>query len=279
MDVCEWVPTQRVDTAGPVRHGRGSTGIAPRRVTRLALRLCPYERGRNRRHLASVRIAGNGQQRHRGQTAARSAGAHGYADARRAEVRRLHLSAGLLGPHCGRAGTVPARRGPSGPDELEELLPARASRGGHVPLVQDPQVHYELGRCRGALGAARSFLDETVGEVWNGICSGSPATDADQQRLRLAMQHAMSAGLDAIDVAYRFAGTSVLGRKRAAALFSRPARGEDPFRVQSRGLSQDGPQRPGCRLAQLGSGRDWAPGRLRLDPRATRGRAAPARVS
>ncbi len=100
-------------------------------------------------------------------------------------------------------------------DELEELLPARASRGGHVPLVQDPQVHYELGRCRGALGAARSFLDETVGEVWNGICSGSPATDADQQRLRLAMQHAMTAGLDAIDVAYRFAGTSVLGRKSA----------------------------------------------------------------
>ena len=124
-------------------------------------------------------------------------------------------------------------------DELEELLPARAARGGHVPLVQDPQVHYELGRCRGALGAARSFLDETVGEVWNGICSGSPATDADQQRLRLAMQHAMTAGLDAIDVAYRFAGTSVLGRRaRCSVVFATCTRRGPISRSVSRSIAR-----------------------------------------
>jgi alkylation response protein AidB-like acyl-CoA dehydrogenase len=98
-------------------------------------------------------------------------------------------------------------------DELEALLPTKVARGGQTPLVQDPQVQYEIGRCRGALGAARSFLDDAVGQAWNRICAGDPASDADQQRLRLAMQHAMTVSLETIDVAYRFAGTSVLGRQ------------------------------------------------------------------
>jgi alkylation response protein AidB-like acyl-CoA dehydrogenase len=100
-------------------------------------------------------------------------------------------------------------------DELEALLPTRVPRGGQTPLAQDPQVHYEIGRCRGALGAARSFLDDMVGQVWDQICAGIPASDTDQQRLRLAMQHAMTVGLDAIDTAFRFAGTSVLSRQSA----------------------------------------------------------------
>jgi alkylation response protein AidB-like acyl-CoA dehydrogenase len=98
-------------------------------------------------------------------------------------------------------------------DELQEVLPTRVARGGYTPPVQDPQVHYELGRCRGALAAARSFLDDAVGQVWSRISAGAPASDADQCHLRLAMQHAMTVGLEVIDVAYRFAGTSVLGRK------------------------------------------------------------------
>jgi indole-3-acetate monooxygenase len=100
-------------------------------------------------------------------------------------------------------------------DELEELLPTKVARPGYTPLVQDPQVHYEIGRCRGELGAARSFLDDAVGKVWDGICAGAPASEADQQRLRLAMMHAMSVSLETIDVAFRFAGTSVLGRQSA----------------------------------------------------------------
>jgi hypothetical protein len=76
-------------------------------------------------------------------------------------------------------------------------------------------VHYEIGRCHGALAAARSFLDDAVGQVWGVICAGSAASEADQQRLRLAMEHAMTVALDTIDVAFRFAGTSGLGRQSA----------------------------------------------------------------
>ena len=100
-------------------------------------------------------------------------------------------------------------------DELEELLPTKVARGGYTPLVEDPQVHYEIGRCRAALGAARSFLDDAVGQVWDRICAGAPASEADQQRLRLTMMHSMTVSLETIDVAYRFAGTSVLGRQSA----------------------------------------------------------------
>src|SRR5262249_12812047 len=91
----------------------------------------------------------------------------------------------------------------------------KVARGGHTPASQDPQVHYEIGRCRGALRASRSFLDDELGQVWDSVCAGSPASEADQQRLRLAMEHAMTASLDAIDVAFRFAGTSGLGRQSA----------------------------------------------------------------
>jgi alkylation response protein AidB-like acyl-CoA dehydrogenase len=100
-------------------------------------------------------------------------------------------------------------------DELEALLPTKVARGGHTPLVEDAQVHYEIGRCRGALGAGRSFLDEAIGQAWDRICAGVPASEADQDRLRLAMQHAMTVALETIDVAYRFAGSSVLGRQSA----------------------------------------------------------------
>jgi indole-3-acetate monooxygenase len=100
-------------------------------------------------------------------------------------------------------------------DELEVLLPTKVARGGYTPLVQDPQVHYELGRCRGALRAARSFLDEAIGQAWDQVSAGAPASEADQQHLRLAMQHGMTVALDAIDVAFRFAGTSVLPRQSA----------------------------------------------------------------
>ena len=100
-------------------------------------------------------------------------------------------------------------------EELEALLPTKAARGGHMPVSEDPQVHYEIGRCHGALAAARSFLDDAVGQVWGGICAGSAASEADQQRLRLAMEHAMTVTLDTIDVAFRFAGTSGLGRQSA----------------------------------------------------------------
>ena len=51
-------------------------------------------------------------------------------------------------------------------DELEELLPARASRGGHVPLVQDPQVHYETRPLPGCAGS-RPVVPRRDG--WGGV--------------------------------------------------------------------------------------------------------------
>jgi alkylation response protein AidB-like acyl-CoA dehydrogenase len=100
-------------------------------------------------------------------------------------------------------------------EELEALLPTKVARPGHTPISEDPQVLYEIGRCHGALAAARSFLDDSLGQVWDGICAGSAASEADQQRLRLAMEHTMTVALDAIDVAFRFAGTSGLSRQSA----------------------------------------------------------------
>jgi len=95
-------------------------------------------------------------------------------------------------------------------DELEEVLRNEPERPGRAHNRTDPQVHFELGRARAALLAARAGLDDAVGTAWDGVLAGRPAGEPEHDRLALAMHHTLATCLDAVDVAYRFAPSGVV---------------------------------------------------------------------
>lgn len=95
-------------------------------------------------------------------------------------------------------------------DELEVLLPQRTVPPGRAAPADDPQLHYEVGRARAAIGAARAYLDHATGQLWSVVQRGDAPTDADRRPLALAMQHAMATALEVVETSYRFAGTSAL---------------------------------------------------------------------
>ncbi len=97
-------------------------------------------------------------------------------------------------------------------DEVEEVLRNEPERPGRAQSRTDPQVHFELGRARAALHAARAGLDDAVGTTWDGVLSGRPAGQSEHDRLALAMHHGLATSLDAADVAYRFGPSGVVRR-------------------------------------------------------------------
>jgi alkylation response protein AidB-like acyl-CoA dehydrogenase len=97
-------------------------------------------------------------------------------------------------------------------DELEAALVGEVPRPGRAPVREDPEVHHELSRSRAALLGARAFLDTAAGHAWDLATSDHPVTQEHHDRLNLAMQHGMTAALDAVDVAYRFGPSATVRR-------------------------------------------------------------------
>jgi indole-3-acetate monooxygenase len=97
-------------------------------------------------------------------------------------------------------------------DELEAFLPTKAAMPGRPAIGADPQVHYELGRARASLSAARAYLDDAVGAAWDTISGGAALSDDERDALGVAMQHAMTTALDVVQMAYRFAGSGAVYR-------------------------------------------------------------------
>ncbi|MEV7341332.1 acyl-CoA dehydrogenase family protein [Streptomyces sp. NPDC093544] len=76
-------------------------------------------------------------------------------------------------------------------------------------LAQTPIVQAEIARCEATVGAARAFVYEAVGRVWEETRDGV-ATPESRARLTSAVQHAMRATLDVADSAMRACGASQL---------------------------------------------------------------------
>ncbi|MFE2584112.1 acyl-CoA dehydrogenase family protein [Streptomyces sp. NPDC059378] len=76
-------------------------------------------------------------------------------------------------------------------------------------LAQTPIVQAEIARCEATVGAARAFVYEAVGQVWEETRDGV-ATPESRARLTSAVQHAMRATLDVADSAMRACGASQL---------------------------------------------------------------------
>jgi indole-3-acetate monooxygenase len=95
-------------------------------------------------------------------------------------------------------------------DELAALAPTKIRQPSTAPIAADGDLQVALARAEGGLRAARSYIFETAGSLWEQACRGDvPSTDRRADFL-LAAQQAMWAAKVAVDTAFGFAGAGAL---------------------------------------------------------------------
>jgi indole-3-acetate monooxygenase len=94
-------------------------------------------------------------------------------------------------------------------DEFAQLATSRG-RGGNdaEPIAEDGAAQLAFSRAEAGLQAARAFVLDAIEVVWRSACAGDVPGVHDRARLQLSVQHAMRAALDAVEVAFTFAGAS-----------------------------------------------------------------------
>ena len=83
------------------------------------------------------------------------------------------------------------------------------SRAAPTPMARNNAVQREIGQMEARLSAARAFLHEAVGQVYD--ASAASTLDVDlRMRLRLATTHGMNEATDVSIACYRSAGTAAI---------------------------------------------------------------------
>jgi alkylation response protein AidB-like acyl-CoA dehydrogenase len=75
-------------------------------------------------------------------------------------------------------------------DELRELAMSKAPAMSRTRLADKPVTHVEIARAEGALGAARSFLYDTVDDVWQTVLTGARPAMRQRALCRIAATQA-----------------------------------------------------------------------------------------
>jgi alkylation response protein AidB-like acyl-CoA dehydrogenase len=78
-------------------------------------------------------------------------------------------------------------------DELYELAPSKTPALSMVPLPEKPLFQAEIARLEATLGSARSFLYDTLDDVWDTVSSGQQPTRRQRALLRAACNNATEA--------------------------------------------------------------------------------------
>jgi len=95
-------------------------------------------------------------------------------------------------------------------DELIELAPTKTPSMSRVVLAEKPVAHVELARAEAALGAARAFLYDTVGDLWQTVVAGKEPTPRQIALNRSAAINAAETGFAVTRTASLLAGGSSL---------------------------------------------------------------------
>ena len=96
---------------------------------------------------------------------------------------------------------------------LEEFtaLAVRKVRGPAAQSIgHDAAAQVELARAEGALAAARSFVFDAIGGVWDTACRGDEPSLGQRALVLLAANQAVRAATDAVDRVFRLAGADAV---------------------------------------------------------------------
>jgi alkylation response protein AidB-like acyl-CoA dehydrogenase len=121
-----------------------------------------------------------------------------------------------VGPHHSAVITGISR---AGIDALIELAGGKIPRGrpeGTGMLRENPQVQDAVGRADAILNAGRAYRTAQITELWNTIAAGNETTLEQRARCRIAAIYAGDSARQAMDLMYRFGGST--GFKRPSRL-------------------------------------------------------------
>jgi alkylation response protein AidB-like acyl-CoA dehydrogenase len=105
---------------------------------------------------------------------------------------------------------VPLGIGRRALDELLALAPTKTRASSTMPMGEEADMQLAIARADAALRAARSFVIQTVDDAYATALDGSAPSIEQRARLQVAVQNAMRAGLDAVDLAFAAGGASAL---------------------------------------------------------------------
>ena len=116
-----------------------------------------------------------------------------------------------VGPHHSAVITGIAR---AGIDALIELAGGKTPRGrGPGLLRENPQVQDAVGRADAILNAGRVYRSAMIAELWDTVASGNETTLEQRARCRLAAIYAGDSARQAMDLMYRYGGSTSFKRE------------------------------------------------------------------
>ena len=115
-----------------------------------------------------------------------------------------------VGPHHSAVITGIAR---AGIDALIALAVEKTPRGRTFRLCDNPQVQDAVGRADAILNAGRVYRNAMIAEIWNTIASGGETTLEQRARCRLASTYAADSAREAMDLVYRWGGSTSFKRE------------------------------------------------------------------
>ncbi|WP_437690111.1 acyl-CoA dehydrogenase family protein [Sorangium sp. So ce176] len=95
-------------------------------------------------------------------------------------------------------------------DELMRLAATKRPAGAMTSLAARPSTALVVAEAEATLGAARAYLVEAVGAVWDAAVAGEPISLRERARVRLAATNAALGAARAVDLAFTAGGATAL---------------------------------------------------------------------
>lgn len=95
-------------------------------------------------------------------------------------------------------------------DALTEIAATEASTLSTSLLRDRPAVQARLGEADAIVNAARAYVFDAVGRLWNTVCAGGTPSDHEVAQGRTAIVYAMHEAVRAVDKVFHAAGTNAI---------------------------------------------------------------------
>ena len=95
-------------------------------------------------------------------------------------------------------------------DSLAAIAATEASTMSASLLRDRPMVQSRIAEAEAIVNAARAYVFDAVGRLWDSLCAGEPPSDQMIAQGRLALVHAMHESVRAVDKVFHAAGTNAI---------------------------------------------------------------------
>jgi alkylation response protein AidB-like acyl-CoA dehydrogenase len=95
-------------------------------------------------------------------------------------------------------------------DSFIDMARHKVARGSKSPLRDDAVIQSNLAQAEASLRAARSFVLQSMADVWKHLSAGALITVEQRVTIRMAATHAIHKAREAVDFAYTAAGATAI---------------------------------------------------------------------